>query len=1257
MVPNGVQTSTDQENLNAIPQSPLALHYPPELPVVARREEICRTIRDHQVVVICGETGSGKTTQLPKMCLELGLGKTRLIGHTQPRRIAARTVAARISSELDSSLGTLVGYKVRFSDQTSPQNRIKLMTDGILLAETQQDALLRAYDTIIIDEAHERSLNIDFLLGYLRQLLPQRPDLKVIITSATIDAQSFSAHFHQAPVIEVSGRLYPVETVYRPFNLVPEDTRDLSEAIRDAVDEAFGMGEGSILVFLPGEREIRETAECLRKHHFASAAIKHSIEILPLFSRLSHHEQSRIFSTDGTRRVVLATNVAETSLTVPGIRYVIDSGLARLNRYSYRNKVEQLLVEKISQASANQRTGRCGRVMNGTCFRLYSAEDFAVRPAFTDPEILRSSLAGVILRMQSLKIGDVESFPFIQPPAPRMIADGYQLLTELGAIDQDRRLTPTGQQLAKLPLDPKIGRMIIAARQESCLSEMLIITAALSVQDPRERPFEHQEAADRAHLPFRDERSDFMGLLKLWDFFDELLKHKKSKKKLIDQCQASFISYRRMREWREIHGQLATFLREMGWRENQIVAGYDEIHRALLAGLLGNIGFKSETNSEYLGARGIKFTVFPGSVLRKNKAKWIAAAELTETTRLYARCVATIDPSWLEKIAGQLCKKHHFDPHWEKKRAQVMVFERVTLYGLTVVTQRRVAYGSIDPVHAREIFIREAMVAGEYDGYAPFLQHNQQLIEEIKGLESKIRRQDVLVDDTQIFDFYAQRIPEGIYSGKLFDKWYKQVEKDQPECLLLTREALMRAATDTETEAQFPESLEIESQVLALHYRFDPGHPLDGITVSIPLALLNKFSVDRFDWLVPGMIREKVTWYLKMLPKTVRRHLIPVPDFVTRFLLVSDKQSGNVSLATCLADFIQAETGLTILLNSWTDFSLPIHLQMNFSVVDETGKELAAERNLVKLQAQFGEAAQLVFTQSVKAEDNLIEREGLTQWDFESLPATVSFKRANLQITAYPALVDQQQSVAIRLFDTEETARFNMRAGVFRLFKLALKDRIKVLEKQLMGKQLTWMLQLGNLIKKEVLQQDMLDAVLTCALLGEDPIPRTREDFISQVERARLRLGNTVNEWITLLDAVTSNYQILKINLVGIDANVQQNLLAQLHQLIYPGFLCKTPWYHLQQYPRYLKAMTMRIEKYCKNPVRDRENEVIVSKLWQQYEECIHKHQQAGIQDSNLEAFRWQIEELRVSLFAQELKTPEPVSVKRLQKLWEALRI
>lgn len=1244
-----------QTGLDISPPFALAFHYPPELPVAARRAEISHAIQNHQVVIVCGETGSGKTTQLPKICLELGLGQSGLIGHTQPRRLAARTVAARIASELNSPLGTLVGYKVRFSDQISSQTRIKLMTDGILLAETQQDALLRAYSTIIIDEAHERSLNIDFLLGYLRQLLPKRPDLKVIITSATIDAERFAAHFGQAPVIEVSGRLYPVEIAYRPFNLEPEDERDLAEAICDVVDEACGMGEGDILVFLPGEREIRETAECLRKHAFSSTA-RLGIEIMPLYARLSHSEQARIFSSGGQRRVVLATNVAETSLTVPGIRFVIDSGLARLNRYSYRNKVEQLLVEKISQASANQRAGRCGRVMNGTCFRLYSAEDFAARPPFTDPAILRSSLAGVILRMQSLKIGEVESFPFIQPPTSRMIADGYQLLTELGAIDRYRKLTSIGQQLARLPLDPRIGRMIIAARQENCLSEMLIITSALSIQDPRDRPFEQQQAADQAHSRFRDERSDFIGLLKLWSFFDELLKHEKSNKKLIAQCRASFISYRRMREWREIHNQLAILLREMGWRANQVPASYDQIHRALLAGLLGNVGFRSEVNDDYQGARGIKFAVFPGSGLHKSKAKWIVAAQLTETTRLYARCVAVIDPTWLERIAGHLCKKHYFDPHWEKKRAQVMVFERVTLNGLTIVAQRRVGYGSINPGHAREIFIREALVAGEFNGYAPFLQHNQQLIEEIRELESKTRRQDILVDDARIADFYAERIPEGIYSGHLFEKWYKQVERQQPGWLLLTRQELMRAAVDAETEVQFPEVLVVASHDLPLRYRFDPGHPLDGITVSIPIALLNKFSDHQFDWLVPGMIREKISWYLKLLPKTIRRHLIPLPDFVTQFLLSRDRQPADIALTASLADFIQAKTAIRISPDSWENKPLPGHLQMNFSVVDDAGHELASGKSLRELQAKLGQAAQQVFAQTAGIGKNQIERDGITEWDFGSLPATVDFERAGVTVTAYPALLDQLDNVAIRLFDTQEAAQNSMRRGVFRLLELALRQQIKSLEKNLATRQRTVLLQLGGLVAQEALKRDILEAILTDGLLGDDPLPGTREDFVAQVNRAKLRLGIIANERMELLETIAASYQVCKQKLSSAHSGLRDSILAQLHHLIYPGFFCKTPWQYLQQYPRYLKAMTVRIDKYHKNPARDHEHEAAIEAFWQQYCQCLQKHRQAGIQDSNLEIFRWKIEELRVSLFAQELKTLEPVSVKRLQKLWEAVR-
>ena len=860
--------------------------YADDLPVVARREDIARAIREHQVVIICGETGSGKTTQLPKICLELQRGVKGLIGHTQPRRIAARTVATRIAQELKSPLGQAVGYKVRFSDKVSPNTYIKLMTDGILLAETQGDPLLKRYDTIIIDEAHERSLNIDFLLGYLKRLLPRRPDLKVIVTSATIDAERFAKHFAHgdkpAPVIEVSGRMYPVEVRYRPLKTKDktqekgalQEDEDIEAAILDAVDDlARDRTGGDILVFLPGEREIRETAEALRKHHPTGA------EILPLFARLSFEEQDRVFKPHSGQRIVLATNVAETSLTVPGIRYVIDPGLSRVNRYSYRNKVELLQVEKISRASANQRAGRCGRVAAGVCIRLYDQDDFAGRDEFTDPEILRTSLASVILRMKSLKIGDVEDFPFLEPPPPRMIADGYQLLAELGAVDDDNQLTDTGWQLAKFPIDPRIARMIIAAKQENCLREVLIIASALSVQDPRDRPFERAEAADRAHQQFQDERSDFMGYLKLWQFFDEAIKHKKSNRKLADQLQENFLSQRRMREWRDIHGHLAALTGEMGLRENEIPATYDQIHRALLAGLLGNLGFKND-EGEYLGARGIKFTIFPGSVLRKSQPKWVMAAELVETTRLYARCGAKIDPDWIERIAGSMAKRHYFDPRWEKDRACVMAYERVTLYGLTIVPKRSVHYGPINPPEAREIFIRRALAAGDYLTKAEFFVKNQILIKEVQELEHKARKHDVLVDEQSLFAFYDERVPMGIHNGAAFEHWRADAEKQNPRVLFLTREYLMRHSAMEITEAQFPETLQIADVTYKLRYRFEPGHALDGVTITVPLHLLNTLEETPADWLVPGLIRDKVAAYLKALPKNLRRHLFPIPEQV-----------------------------------------------------------------------------------------------------------------------------------------------------------------------------------------------------------------------------------------------------------------------------------------------------------------------------------------------------------------------------------------
>ena len=1222
--------------------------YAEDLPVVARRAEIARAIEANQVVIVCGETGSGKTTQLPKICLDLKRGVKGMIGHTQPRRIAARTVATRIASELNTPLGQAVGYKVRFSDKVSQDTYIKIMTDGILLAEIQGDHTLSSYDTIIIDEAHERSLNIDFLLGYLKQLLPRRPDLKIIVTSATIDADRFSAHFNQAPVIEVSGRMYPVEMRYRPISSEGEEELDIDQAILDAVDETTRSGLGDVLVFLPGEREIRETAESLRKHHPAGT------EILPLFARLSFAEQERVFKTGGSRRIVLTTNVAETSLTVPGIRYVVDTGVARINRYSYRNKVDQLQVEKISQASANQRAGRCGRVMSGVCIRLYAEEDYLARPEFSVPEILRSSLASVILKMKSLKIGDLENFPFIEPPAPKMIADGYQLLNELGAVDESNDLTSIGWQLARFPIDPKIARMILAAKEENCLSEVLIIASALSLQDPRERPFERQDAADRAHLRFQDDRSDFMGYLKLWDFFEELLQHKKSNRKLLESCQENFLSHRRMRDWREVYSQLHGLVSEMGLRPNQVPAGYDEIHRALLAGLMGNIGFKSEEGDQYLGARGIKFSIFPGSVLKKAKPKWVVTAELTETTKLFGRCAAKIDPQWLEKVAGNLCKRHYFDPHWEKQPAQVTAFERLTLYGLTVVPKRRVHYGTINPKEAREIFIRAALVAGEYETQAPFYSHNRELISSIEELEHKARRQDVLVDEREIFAFYDGLIPDEICNGSAFENWRRRAEQDNPKLLYLDRERLMRHGAGTVTEDQFPVIMSASEHDFELTYRFEPGHVLDGVTLTVPLPLLNRLDANQFGRLVPGLIREKITWYLKALPKQIRRQLIPLPDSVTQFL-ESHSNKQDRGLEDSLAEYVQGRIGSSVSAAIWEQESPPTHLQMNYKVVDDAGQELSMSRDLLQLKKQLGQAAQMTFSQSGADAGSGIEREQVKSWDFGHLPESISFNRAGRALTGYPALVDEGESVSIKLFDTHDAAAAHMREGVCRLLRFELRDQMKQLEKNLPGLSQA-ALHLRSLISPDSLKEDMLKAITDRAFIGDDEMPRSEQDFMVQKQRARTRLPAVTEAVSRITQRIAHEWQPLMSHLSSPNAataRLNREMNQQLAGLIYPGFLSDTPWDRLQHLPRYLQGMSMRLSKYPGNPERDGRHGPAIVGLWNQHQQRLEKHHKEGISDPNLAEFRWQIEELRISLFAQELKTPYPVSIKRLQKLWE----
>ncbi len=1274
--------------LAALPQPT----YPLDLPVIGKKDDIAQAISKHQVVIICGETGSGKTTQIPKICLELGRGVAGLIGHTQPRRIAARAVASRIAQELQSPLGEAVGYQVRFNDKLSASNYIKLMTDGILLAETQGDQFLNAYDTIIIDEAHERSLNIDFLLGYLKQLLPKRPDLKVIVTSATIDAARFSHHFLGAPIIEVSGRTYPVEIRYRPLGLAgfrakeiaeaenaPFDLEDetifgiarkaktearwleedgeeeaLEEAILDAADDLLRQGDGDILVFLPGEREIREVADHLKKYQGRSLKLKH-IEVLPLFARLSIEDQQKIFKNHHTRRIVLATNVAETSLTVPGIKYVIDAGLARVNRYSTRAKVEQLQIEKISQAAAKQRAGRCGRVSSGICVRLYSEEDFNARLEFTEPEILRSSLASVILRMSALKLGDVSAFPFIEAPSSRLIKDGYLLLQELGAVDHLNHITRIGLQLARLPLDPRVGRMILAAQHEGCLKEILIIASVLSIQDPRERPMDKREAADQAHAQFAGEGSDFMTYLKLWDFFDHALKTKKSNKDLLNQCHRHFLSFLRLKEWRELHAQIKQMTDDMAFKPNEKEASFEQIHKALLSGLLGNIGFKESDNEAYLGARGIRFYVAPGSCLKKTRPKWVMAAELVDTSKLYARCVAKIEPDWIEPLARGLTQSQYSDPRWDRKMGMVNAWERISLYGLTIIPKRRVHYGPINPKEAREIFIREALAGGEFDTQAEFFKANERLIAEIEELEHKARRQDVLVDEYQLFNFYDAKIPANICQAATFETWRETAEKQQPHLLYLTRDDLMRHGADAVTAVQFPEMMMLDGIQTHLKYRFDPGHALDGVTATIPLALLNQLNPVQTEWLVPGMLREKLTYLIKALPKAFRRVCVPVPEFVTAFLEINT--AADAPIKEVLAEHIRRVTTLKISVDDWTE-PPPAHLLMNFSIVDDAGRELAMGRDWIALKKQLGSAAQLTFRNTSPNQIKALEKTGLKQWDFGDLPETLSFERDGVNVVGYPALQDEIESVSVKLFDTKLEALESLRKGVCRLLRFELKEQVKQLEKSLPNFN-QYALMLRNIMSPEALREDMLMTIADRAFVGEDDLPRTQAEFMTLKQRARARLPAVTDAVVRQVQAIANEYQLLTLKqsqMTLAAPRLRRDLDQQIQCLVYQNCLSNTPWAYLQHMPRYLKALRLRVEKYPASVERDGKNAASVSLLWDRWQSRVNALQQAHAPIApGLLEYRWFIEELRVSLFAQELKTPFPISVKRLEKIWADL--
>jgi ATP-dependent helicase HrpA len=1204
--------------------------YDPALPISARREEIRAALERHQVVIVCGETGSGKTTQLPKILLEMGRGRAGRIGHTQPRRIAARAVAARIAEELGAALGTLVGYKVRFHDQLRPESRIKLMTDGILLAETQGDPQLRQYDAIILDEAHERSLNIDFLLGYLKRLLPVRPDLKLVVTSATIDAERFARHFGGAPVIEVSGRLYPVEVRYRPVEGDAEDTTREEEerALAEALGELGREGEGDVLVFLPGEREIRDAAELLRRRLPGA-------EILPLYSRLSAAEQDRVFRPGKLRRIVLATNVAETSLTVPRIRYVVDTGLARVKRYSYRNKVEMLRIEPISQAAARQRAGRCGRVASGICIRLYSEEDFLQRAPYTDPELLRSSLASVILRAKSLGLGNVEEFPFLDPASPRAIADGYALLAELGAVDDANELTSLGRELARLPLDPRVARMLVAARAEGCLEQVLVIAAGLSVQDPRARPLERAAAADERHAQFAHERSDFLSYLKLWNLFEG---------KLEKACRENFLSIPRMREWRDIEIQLKKSVSELGWRMSAVSAerpeAYKAIHRALLAGLLGNVGMRDETEGSYTGARGIKLWVHPGSFASK-PGRWIMAAELVETTRLFARTIASIEPKWLEEMGAHLLKRQRENPHWDRTRGQVMAMERATLYGLPVYSGRRVPFAPFDPQAARDIFIRSALVEGELETRATFLAHNRRLVTEIERLEHKARRPDILVDEELIHAFYGARVPRHVNNAADFERWRRDAERGSPRLLYLAREDLMRHQAAGITTENFPPSIQLGPNRFALEYRFEPGSAHDGVTMTVPVALLNQVPAARCEWLVPGLLAEKVRALAKSMPQRLRHKLGALDDFVASFC--ERVKPSDTPLAVALARHIRAELNLEVPADAFRPDSAPPHLHMNFRVLDDHGRQLAMGRSIAALKGSLGGAIEAILRDEAPAP----AAERHTGWTVGDLPEIMELARDGQTLVGYPALEDAGDAVTLQVFDSPEKARAVHREGVKRLLAIAFRERIRDLERTLARD-----VMLGP-IKSEV-----VSAALERTFLA-DSLPMAQADFARRVEEGRSRFSLIAQEIARTAAAILSEHASVQKKVAAIAKAFPQpaeEVRQQLARLLAPGWLARTPWQRLQHLPRYLRAASSRLDRLRSDPARDARLAAEIAALEQPYRRELAARQRLGDVTPEMEQFGWLLEELRVSLFAQELRTPVPVSAKRLAKLWHSMR-
>ncbi|WP_248964429.1 ATP-dependent RNA helicase HrpA [Sphaerisporangium perillae] len=1216
--------------------------YPASLPVSQRKDDILEAVRDHQVVIVAGETGSGKTTQIPKICLELGRGVRGQIGHTQPRRIAARTVAERIAEELGTPLGDAVGYKVRFTDQSGEGTLVKLMTDGILLAEMQRDRLLSRYDTLIIDEAHERSLNIDFLLGYLKQLLPKRPDLKVIITSATIDPERFSRHFGDAPIVEVSGRTYPVEVRYRPIR---EEQEDQAQAIVDAVDELCAEGPGDILVFLSGEREIRDTAEALKGR---------KEEVLPLYARLSAGEQHRVFQAHRGRRVVLATNVAETSLTVPGIKYVVDPGFARLSRYSHRLKVQRLPIESISQASANQRKGRCGRTSDGVCVRLYSEEDFLGRPEFTDPEILRTNLASVILQMTSLGLGDIAAFPFVEPPDQRQVKDGVNLLQELGAFDEHKKLTAIGGKLAQLPVDPRLARMVLAADGNGCADEVMVIASALSIQDPRERPADKQAQADQKHARFADKESDFLTYLKLWDYLREQ-QRELSSSQFRRMCKADFLNYLRVREWQDIYSQLKQVAKGLGVTPNTTRADPYQIHVSLLAGMLSHIGLmdveKADKNDpgprrrssrEYIGARNARFAIFPGSALFRKQPHWVMAGELVETSRLWARVVAKIEPEWVEPLAQHLVKRTYSEPHWEKNQGAVMAYEKVTLYGVPIVVDRKINYGSVDPELSRELFIRHGLVEGDWDTHHRFLKENRRLLSEIEELENRARRRDILVDDETLFDFYDKRVPDTVVSAAHFDSWWKSKRQSEPDLLTFSADMLINKGADAgDLQEAYPDAWRQGGQRMRLTYQFEPGADADGVTVHVPLQVLNQVEGDGFDWQIPGLREELVTELIRSLPKPLRRNFVPAPNFAKAVL--ERVTPGREPLVEAVARELSGLTGVRVPPDAFEPDRLPEHLRVTYRVVDEHKRTVAEDKDLPALKRRLAPKLRATLA---RVGGNL-ERTGLRSWTFGELPRLFEHGR----VKAYPALVDERDSVAIRVFETEAEQRSAMWAGMRRLVLLNVTSPAKAILRGLTTQQ---KLALSHSPHRDA--AELFEDCVSCAadkLIAESGGPAwNAADFARVHDHVRAELFDTTSEVVARVERILVIWQGVRNTLGPMKdpQDVLEEIDEHLSTLVFPGFVTATGYKRLPDLQRYLRAVERRLTKLPDDPYRDRELMLKLDEIRLAYEETVDRLPPARRSEQAVTDVRWMLEELRVSYFAQTLGTPYPVSDKRVHK-------